>query len=462
MGALSALSGNSALSGLMPGVPPMQIHNTITIDWSGTATPVNRKLYAVNLYQSLNPATTSTQGYKDTIDYIDAPECRIHSLEMTRDSTQRPLGWVKNPTLASYEWDAAKITAALTGLAPGRSKILSICRFPAAIADLQGKLLPGKTAEFAEFCVQLLNIALAANPEIIKVQLLNELDTAYNGAAGMAVLGAIWNECRDAIKAAHPTLSIGGHAFANVWNAVNVDSYLAVCKSKMDWFAYNAYTTSNPAATTIQQIFNSAVNSMPDSVRHVKARLTSAGVGSMPIYATEMGMLVLNSANPLNVGSDRLIWEGLKLIKMPNSGAAFVGAWNESDGWHGLTDSPASGYTKRPAAHLYHLFNKHMIGAFFPITLAGATVPVVNSTPVQCVQAMATQQNGKRAIALVNRSKLQRNVRVQHNGWSPNDGTVLDVNLITGNGIQTAAIPYEDFASGYTMPIDSVAIISVN
>ncbi|MGL6349495.1 MAG: hypothetical protein ACRC2U_06540, partial [Aeromonas sp.] len=309
---------------------PMVIHNTITIDWSGIATPVNRKLYGVNLYQSLNPAITSTQGYKETIDYLNPEMVRIHSLEMMLDSTTRPLGWVKNPTLASYSWDAPKITAALTGLAPGRSKILSICRFPRAISDAQGKLLPGKTAEFAAFCVQLLAIALPANPEITHIQLLNELDTAYNGAAGMAALGAIWNSCRDAIKAAYPTLSIGGHAFANVWNSVNVDTYLAACKAKMEWFAYNAYTTSNPSATTQQQIWNSAVNSMADSVRHVRNKLTAQGVASMPIYATEMGMLVLSAYNPLNVGADRLVWEGLRLIKTSNSGAAFIGAWNES------------------------------------------------------------------------------------------------------------------------------------
>ena len=462
MGALSAMGGLSSLTGLLPlSAPPMQINNTITIDWTSTVLSVNRKAYSVNLYQALNPAIANAQAYKDAIDYLNPEMVRIHSLEMMKDSTTRPLGWVINPTLPSYAWDVAKITNALGNLAPGRTKMLSICRFPAAIADAQGKLLDGKTAEFAAFCVQLLQICNQANAGITHIQLLNELDTAYTGATAMATLGAIWNTVRDAIKSAFPTMVVGGHSFANIYNSVNVDAYLNVCKSKMDFFAYNAYTTSNPTGTTQQQIWNSAAYSMRDSAKNMKNKLTAQGVGPMPVYATEMGMLILGAYNALNVGAKRLVWEGLRLIHTANSDAKFCGAWNEADDWHGLHSSPSSGYVRRPSAHLYHLFNQHMLGLLFPIAITGDTVPVVNSTPVPCVSAMACQSNGKKAIAIVNRSELPRVVRFQHNGWMPNESSVLDVNLITSQGLQTTPIHYEDFAPGYAMPADSVALISV-
>jgi hypothetical protein len=75
---------------------------------------------------------------------------------------------------------------------------------------------------------------------------------------------------------------------------------------------------------------------------------------------------------------------------------------------------------------------------------------------------MAAQQpNGKKAIAIVNRSELPRVIRVQHNGWVPGNAVTLDVNLITGQGLQTTPIPYEDFAPGYLMPSDSIALISI-
>jgi hypothetical protein len=255
---------------------------------------------------------------------------------------------------------------------------------------------------------------------------------------------------------------VGGHAFANVYSGTNVDAYLNVCKSKMDFFAYNAYSTGNPTATTQQQIWNSAHNSMRDTTTHVRNKLTAQGVGPMPIYATEMGMLYLSAYNPLNVGEKRLIWEGLRLMRTANSQAAFIGAWNEADDWHGLHSSPTSGYSKRPAAHLYHLFNKHMLGLLLPVAVTGDTVPVVNSSAVQGVAVMAANNSGKRAIAIVNRSELPRVVRVQHNGWMPNESVILDVNLITGQGLQTTPILYDDFAPGYAMPADSIAIIAIN
>ncbi|MGL5061953.1 MAG: glycoside hydrolase family 30 beta sandwich domain-containing protein [Microcoleus sp.] len=460
MGALSGLSGLGALSGLMPGVPPMQIHNVVTIDWSGNALPINQRISSVNLYQALNPTIAQSQDYRDAIDYLNPAMVRIHSLEMMNDSTSRPLGWVKNPTLSTYEWDTQKITAALSGLAPGRAKMLAICRFPRAIADAQGRLLAGKSSEFAAFCVQLLTIADQAGANITHINLLNELDSAYNN--NFALLGAIWNEARDAIKSAFPSMLVGGHSFANVYGTANVDAYLTTCALKLDYFCFNAYSTGNPGGTTQQQIWNSAVNTMKDACTHAKNKLTAKGRSDCPVYMTERGMLFLSAYNPLNVGSARLVWEALCLMKTANSNASFAALWNEADDWHGAHSSPSSGYQKRPTAHLYHMWNQLIAGAMLPIAITGETVPVVNSTPVQGVQAIAAQKpNGKKAIAIVNRSELPRNIRIQHNGWVPNPSVILDVNLITESGIQTAQIPYEDFVSGYSMPLNSVAMISI-
>ncbi len=461
MGALSAMGGLSSLTGLLPlSAPPMQINNTITIDWSGVALPINRRISAVNIYQALNPTIAQSQAYRDAIDYLNPDTIRIHSLEMMNDSTQRALGWVKNPTLPNYSWDTAKITGALTGLAPGRTKILTICRFPRAITDAQGRLLPGKSSEFAAFCVQLLQIASQAGAGITHVNLLNELDSAYNN--NFAALGVIWNEARDAIKTAFPTMLVGGHSFANIYGNANVEAYLTICASKLDFFCFNAYSTGNPGNTTQQQIWNSAVNAMRDACTHAKNKLTAKGRSDCPVYMTESGMLFLSSFNELNIGPKRLVWEGLRLLRTANSNAAFAALWNEADDWHGAHSSPSSGYQKRPTAHLYHMWNQLIIGMMLPVVVTGDAIPVVGSTPVQSVQAIAAQQaNGKKAIAIVNRSELPRVVRVQHNGWVPNPSVILDVNLITGQGLQTTPIPYEDFAPGYGIPADSIALISV-
>jgi hypothetical protein len=277
----------------------------------------------------------------------------------------------------------------------------------------------------------------------------------------MCVMGAIWNEVRDAIKAAFPAMIVVGHSFANVYNGTNVNAYLNVCKAKMDVFSYNAYTTGNPGGTTQQQMWNSAANTMPSTTTTAKNYLTAHGVGSMPIYGTEQGMLILSAANPLAIGAKRMVWEALRMINTTNSNASFIGAWNDCDGWHGLLDGPAAGYAKRPAAHLYHLFNGQMIGNRFPIAVSGDTIPVVSSTPVQSVQAMAVvQPNGNRSIAIVNRSELPRVVKLVNNGWAPS-GAPVQVNLVSSAGLQTTTIAYPDFIAGYAMPADSVAVLSI-
>jgi hypothetical protein len=456
MGAMSGMSGVSGNSGLLPRL--IDVNNTITIDWSGAAVAANHKVGGVNLYHSLNPAIANTQAHKDCITYLNPEIIRIHSLEMMLDSTQRVLGWVKNPTAANYSWDAPKITSALSNLALGRTKVLTICRFPAAIADAQGKLISGKTAEFASFCVQLLQICQTANTGVTHLQLLNELDTAYTGQ--MATLGAIWNTVRDAIKAAFPTILVGGHAFANVYNNTNVDAYLNVCKAKMDFFAFNTYTTGSPQTSTPQQLWNSAANSIPSSLSQAKSRLANQGVGTMPIWATEVGMSY-NGSSAYNGGTLRMIWEALRLAgTVKNASAGFIGAWNEADDGHGLHSSPASGYQRRPAAHLYKIWNEAIFGSVYPTTVTGDTVPVVGSTPVQGVQAIALNRtDAKRVIVLINRSELVRVVRCQHLGWIPAAGQMLMVHLITATGLQSTPLAYDSFASGFSLPIDSVAII---
>jgi hypothetical protein len=439
--------------------PQLNIHNTVTVNWAGTPVPANARVASVNLYQALNNATANSQAYKDVVDYLNPPDVRIHSLEMMRDSTIRALGWVKNPTLANYSWDEPKIVSALSNLAPGRTKILCICRFPEYLMATNGKLLAGKTTEFANFCVQLLTIAQNVGAGITHVNLLNELDSVYNN--DFATLGQIWNEVRNAIKLAFPSMLVGGHSFANVYSDTNVNQYLGVCAANLDFFAFNAYSGPNPPTKTMQELWNSAANSMRDSCTHAKNRLTAYGVPNCPVYATEMGMMYLSAAAPLNIGSRRSVWEALRLIKTTSSNAAFVAAWNEADDWHGLCSSPSSGYQKRPAAHVYSRWNSLCKGQVIPSAVTGIAIPVTGTTPATGVSSIAIKQpNNKNTIVLVNRSELDRVVKVVNTDWSLNPIDMVRIDLITSTGMQTSQIPFQNLLNGYSLPIDAVAFIS--
>jgi hypothetical protein len=181
----------------------------------------------------------------------------------------------------------------------------------------------------------------------------------------------------------------------------------------------------------------------------------------MPIYLTEVGMSYTGSSI-YNGGILRTIWEALRLINtVKNQSAGFIGAWNEADDSHGLHSGPTSGYQRRPAAHLYHLWNEVIAGSAYPVIVTGDTVPVVSSTPVIGVQALATQRaDGKKVMVIVNRSELDRSVRVQHSGWVPSSDLMLNVSLVTAQGMQSTQISYANFAVGYDLPRDSVAFVS--
>lgn len=463
MGALSGNSGNSAISGLLPTpfiAPIIVPDNTVSVDFGAAGTAVNRKIYGLNTYQALNPAVTAAAAYKSAIGYVNPAMIRVHSLEMMRDSSARALGWVKNAATAAYEWDEPKIRAALTGFFPAIPKILTICRFPQFICDSAGKLLPGKSTEFAAFCVQLVNIAVDCAVNVTHINLLNEYDVIYNG--DFAALGVVWNEARDAIKASHPTIAVGGHSFSNIWGNANVNAYLSVCKNKLDFFCFNAYSTGNPASMTQQELWNRAGSFMSSAINQARSRLSAHGVPNVPVFPTEMGMLFLSAPNPLNTGAKRMIWEALRVIETVKSQVGFIGVWTCADDWHGIISGPSSNYQARPSAHLYGAFNSRMLGTSHPVTVSGSKVAVSGGAPVWSVQAMACNNGGRKAIAIVNRSEVDKIVALKVANSTINSGTLLEVILITGAGLQSRTIPFSELDKGYLVPMDSVLVISEN
>lgn len=449
-------------------MPLSPINNTVTVDWGGTPAPLQPRAASVNLYQAYNPTVAQNPTYQAAIDYLNPEAVRIHNSEMMLESTgpnARAHGWVINPDVATYAWDVPKVTAALAAMAPGRLKMLTICKFPRALTDTSGRLLAGKATEFGNFCVQLIDIAVQHG--VTHIGLLNELDGLYTGATNMGALGAIWNAVRDIIKAAHPTIQIGGMAFANVYNNTNLNTYLAVCGAKMDFCCFNAYSRQIGAVKTQQELWDSAINNAKAAIDHVKNRLTANGFPSVPVWMTESGQMLLNGFDPNNVNSKEMIWSALRLANTATSIAQFMARWNDADDWFGAYSSPLSGYTKRPSAEVFHWWNAlFKTGNAYPHTKAGDRVPVdVNDSAkgtVFGVQAIAiTRPNNKRAMMLINRSELTRNVSIVNTGWSLPAQTKLDLKLITETGVtQIADIVYGQLEAGYVMPVDTILIVS--
>jgi Glycosyl hydrolases family 39 len=459
MGSLSGLSGNSAISGLLPmALSPaaLTITNTITVNWDGAAAPIQPYAYGVNAYQAFDPAVAQNPGYRASMNYLNPALVRYHNRESLKDSITNRLGWVRNPGASTYSWDRTKISQAVTGTFPNREKMITIYNWPAALADELGRLKASKIQEYADFCRELIQILNAENGAgFTHLTLLNELEGLY--PSDMSAVGQIYNACHDLIKQDFPDLKIGGPGITNIYNTARVDAFLAATHSKLDYFTFHAYTTGHPTNSTRQGLWHSGANSMRTAVNAARSALQRHTTRSIPLYFNEFG---LSYAGPFPqlTNEIRAIWEALALISLSTSAAKFTGAWNECDDWFGLCDRA---YNLRSGAHIYHLFNSHFKGDSYPTTATGSTVMVPTNPPssVQSVAAFATRNQTKRSIALVNRSELSRGVRVQMNGWVPGQTLAMDAFFVSAQGITAHSITAETFSNGLQIPANMIVLI---
>ena len=113
-----------------------------------------------------------------------------------------------------------------------------------------------------------------------------------------------------------------------------------------------------------------------------------------------------------------------------------------------LRENEWGNWGKRPAAHVYQLFNQHLRGRM--VTVA--------TDDVSKVEIFAVAAGPRRALALINRSGAAQQVTLNCSGWHsvPTQFTAWQV---TASGLAQSAVPYATLTSAYTLPQDSVTVL---
>ncbi len=146
------------------------------------------------------------------------------------------------------------------------------------------------------------------------------------------------------------------------------------------------------------------------------------------------------------------VYDAIAMIAITNSGATGSMAWNESDGWYGKLENQWVKWARRPSSYVYQLFNSHLQGA------------IVNSrsSDSNLVMSYAVKSANKEALALVNRSQIDRTLPITFTGWSTPvmPGELLTIYTIGNTGYITQSATLTELANGYPLPADAVTVIT--
>ena len=434
---------------------PVRANPTIAVNWSQptgkVATPLS---YGLNGFQAFSPNVAGTPGnaiYKSNVESMRPGILRYHNMQMMNDSRTDTFGWIIAPETPQYQWDRIKITNAFAGSYSFRPVImLSIPSWPKALDDGTGKLKSTEYAAFAQFCADLVRIVnIDLKRGVTYWEVTNEKDGNTTYGPDMTELGRIYNQAAQAMKAVDPTIKVGGPAFTTITNATKLDSFLSIAHPHLDFLSYHSYSTGSKT-NPVTDLWKSAAG-LGDHTGRAKRAIAKFTPRAIETFHNEFNI----SWAPPDVRMTNQIsavYDAIAMIAITNSGATGSMAWNESDGWYGKLENQWGKWARRPSSYVYQLFNSHLQGA------------IVNSrsSDSNLVMSYAVKSANKEALALVNRSQIDRTLPITFTGWSTPvmPGELLTIYTIGNTGYITQSATLTELANGYPLPADAVTVIT--
>jgi Glycosyl hydrolases family 39 len=406
---------------------------TVQVTWSQpTGKTATNLSYGLNVFQAFDPNVAGTPGnaiYKSNVESMRPGIIRYHNMQMMRDSTLDPYGWLIAPNTAQYQWDRTKIANAFNTAYSFRPVVMmSIPTWASFLDDGTGRLKPGQEQAFAAFCADLVRIInVDLNQGVKYWEVTNEKDGVYG--ANMAELGRIYTIAAQAMKQVDPTIKVGGPAFTNVYDTVKLESFLSVAHPALDFVSYHTYSTGSKT-NPVTDLYKSA-SQLTDPTGRVKRGIAKFTTRSIETFHDEFN---------------------ISYAPITNAGATGSMAWNESDGWYGKLENRFGNWSRRPASYVYQLFNTHLQG---PIVTS-------NSSDTNAIISFAVKNAGKSSIALVNRSTVEQIVPVTFSGWDTpiTNSELLTAYSIGSAGYITTAVTLPELSQGYKIPADTVVVIT--
>ncbi len=431
-------------------LPGRAQHATATIHFDQPGGPViGRGAFGLNLFQGFDPGQSGTPGnaaYKEAMAFMNPGMVRYHSWEMLGPSTNRN-GWLT----ADNGWDAAKIKNALDGAPAYPLVLMNIPGWPSAWGDAEGRLLPERYADYAQWCATLLRIINVDQARGIKYwEITNERDDVYKENSDE--LGRIFTQAAAAMKAVDPTIKTGGAAFARPDLTAQVNAFFSTAAPALDFVSYHSYANGTPNSPT-QQVYDRAVAGglISADVRREFAKHSSREI---EFFHNEFN-ISWNPPDPHQSTYVSMLFDAILTITAVKSGATGTMAWNECDGWYGKMDNS---YNKRPAAYLYHNFNAHLPGG----TVCNTTVSNDASLVV-----LATQQGSLRKFVVVNRADADQRYAFTFTGLPAgvDNSTLFAVSQnLPGGAIATKDLSYGQLTAtgGALFEKNTVTILTID
>lgn len=392
-----------------------------------TAQPAH---YGLNLFQIYNPTTAQNNAtYRNNLVAMKPGLVRLHSWEMMGTSAMGN-GWITT----SNSWDADKIGRALRGGFGWKPRVMVNVPWGPSGATPSAVLTEPQEEAFAKFCADLVKIINIDNKlGATYFELPNERDDLYKDKG--TELGRLFVKAARAMKKVDPNIKVGGPAFIQPWSPI-VDDFLAAAKADLDFVSYHTYATGD-RNSDVQKLFDHAA-SLGGIAKQFKDKLAKLGRTDVELYHDEYN---ISWAPPdVRMNDQRgAVFDAIAMMGFAQSEVTGAAAWNEADGWYGKLD-PAFGM--RPAAHVFALFNTHLVGSV--ATAKSASPSVV---------AMAIRGPRANALALVNRSAEAHTISLK-GASGP-----AEVHQVTTTGLSSRAVG--DLArASLALPALSVAVVT--
>lgn len=415
----------------------------VRIDWTKTGARIPPALYSLNNFRGHSASHMSDPKWHAGIAYMAPRLLRLHNAGLVRS-------WFD---AAAGAWDYEKIRSALEAGRPpeGTALMININSWPSSYdADEDGRLDPDRLGDFSRLCADLVRfVNLEIKAGVLYWEITNEKDFAYwrkprkNNQPDIAALARIHNTVAAAMRAADPSIKIGGPAACNPLPIEPLLEFARLTLDKLDFLSFHNYASGS--SDEPDQVIYEKTNAMARDTAEVVRRLRRLA----PEKAIEVHLNEFNICYSWRVPEPRManhkgaVFDALSLIAYAGiPGLTATNAWNDQDRVYGKMDNAGE---LRPGAHVYHYFNTLLLG----VPAAASTSADQAVVPFAVVDGKA----GRPAFVLVNRTNGVRTVTLSE---TPAQAGAWQVASLSAGGLQPVAA-----SSPFTAPV-TLAPHSVN
>ncbi|MDR1221621.1 MAG: hypothetical protein LBL07_01905 [Tannerella sp.] len=306
-----------------------------------------------------------------------------------------PNRWINASTRT---WDTLKIKAELDNVRHIHrySQRVMACLYDPPLFVNGGKaplLNEAQEDSTAAFLAQLPSVVKATGHYIDLYEFFNEKEPAYGALGGNsgnsggmgADLPAYWrtlNKIAKALKAADPTIKVGGPATAFPYENV-YKGFIDNCADNMDFFSFHDYMTGNPGTTADRDMFNDFYASRLLPIAALTAYAKSKGKTHLEFYLDEW----------------QVSWEWKKYEPLHDNhvGASWMACFIKYCVLNGITNMNVWDFGFHPNAAtflLYSRFSPYLRGNIVQSSNTGGKIELI---PV-------ISDEGKRSILFINRT----------------------------------------------------------